>query len=135
MVWNSISSLFFSWKPQLIFFLLYIALSLFASKYPKLIGPVCVAHWIIMSIWVVFQNTQACNTKVITIFRDMYLRREMYQFFDGLTFWSLFYCWEEFLKCSAGVYTFLLISKIHPNTDRNPSKVVTFLYVDTMSLM
>ena len=43
-----------------------------------------------------------------------------------------FYCWGEFLKCSAGVYTFLFISKIHPNTeirDRNlsPSKIVTFL--------
>ena len=51
------------------FFSIYIiALSLFASKYPKLIGPVCVAHWIIMSIWVVFQNTQACNTKVIFYF-------------------------------------------------------------------
>ena len=42
----------------------------------------------------------------------------------------------EFLKGSAGVYTFLFISKIHPNTeirDQNlsPSKIVTFLYVGT----
>ena len=45
-----------------------------------------------------------------------------------------FYCWGEFLKCSTRVYTFLFISKFHPNTeiiDRNlsPSKGVTFLYV------
>ena len=45
-----------------------------------------------------------------------------------------FYCWGEFLKCSAGVYAFSFISKINPHTeirDRNlsPSKVVTFLYV------
>ena len=58
--------------------------------------------------------------------------------FDGLRFQSLFLLlrWGEFLKYSAGVFTFLLISKIHPNTeirDRNlsPSKVVTFLYVGT----
>ena len=57
--------------------------------------------------------------------------------FDGLKIQSLFYwCWGEFLKCSAGVNTFLFISKINSNTeirDRNlsPSKVVTFLYVGT----
>ena len=43
-------------------------------------------------------------------------------------------CKNLFLKGSAGVYTFLFLSKIHPNTeirDRHlsPSKVVTFLYV------
>ena len=48
---------------------------------------------------------------------------------------DLFYCWDEFLKCSARVYTFI-VSKIHPNTeikDQNPSpsKVVTFLYIGT----
>ena len=49
----------------------------------------------------------------------------------------VFYCWGEFLKYSAGVYTFLFISKIHPNNteirDRNqsPPKVATFLYVGT----
>ena len=42
--------------------------------------------------------------------------------------------WGEFLKCSAEVYTFLFISKIHPHTEikdqnLNPSKVVTFLYI------
>ena len=42
-----------------------IALSLFASVFPKWIGPACVIHWIIMSSWVIVQNTQACNTKVI----------------------------------------------------------------------
>ena len=46
------------------------------------------------------------------------------------------YCWGEFLKCSAGVHTFLFISKIHLNTEKrhrnlSPSKVVTFLYVGT----
>ena len=56
-----------------------------------------------------------------------------------LDFDLFFDCWGEFLKCSAGVYTFLFISKIHPNTeirDRNlsPSKVVTFLYVGRTSL-
>lgn len=40
-----------------------IALSLFASIYPKWIGPACIAHWLIMSTWVVSQRTQACNTK------------------------------------------------------------------------
>lgn len=40
-----------------------IALSLFASVFPKWIGPACVIHWIIMSSWVIVQNTQACNTK------------------------------------------------------------------------
>ena len=49
--------------------------------------------------------------------------------FDGLRFRFLFYSWGEFLKCSAGVYTFLFISKIHPNL--NPSKFVTFLYAGT----
>ena len=42
-----------------------IALSLFASVFPKWIGPACVVHWIIMSSWIVIQNTQACNTKVL----------------------------------------------------------------------
>ena len=56
--------------------------------------------------------------------------------FDGLRFRSLFFCWGEFLKCSAEGYTFLFISKNHPNTeirDRNLSlsKVVTFLSVGT----
>ena len=42
------------------------------------------------------------------------------------------------MKCSARVYTFLFISKIHHNTeirDRNlsPSKVVTFLYIGTVT--
>ena len=41
-----------------------IALSLFASVYPTWIGPVCVAHWVFMSAWIIHQNTQACNTKV-----------------------------------------------------------------------
>ena len=49
-----------------------------------------------------------------------------------LDFDIFFYCWGEFLKCAAGVYTFLFIMKIHPNTDirdqnLSPSKVVTFL--------
>ena len=44
------------------------------------------------------------------------------------------YCLGEFMKCSAGVYTFLFISKIHPNAeirDQNlsPSKVVTFFFI------
>lgn len=40
-----------------------IALSLFASLYPLWIGPACVAHWLIMSTWVVLQKTTACSTK------------------------------------------------------------------------
>ena len=52
--------------------------------------------------------------------------------FDGLIFRSLFYCWGEFLKCSAGVYAFLFKSKIHSNIkirdlNLSPSKVVTLL--------
>ena len=40
-----------------------IALSLFAAIFPQGIGPACVGHWLIMSTWVVIQNTSACNTK------------------------------------------------------------------------
>ena len=40
-----------------------LALSLFASIHPTWIGPVCVAHWIVMSSWVVFQQTSACTTR------------------------------------------------------------------------
>ena len=40
-----------------------IALSLFASVYPLWIGPVCAAHWLIMTSWLVFQRTQACQTR------------------------------------------------------------------------
>ena len=59
--------------------------------------------------------------------------------FDGLIFRSVFYCWGEFLKYFAGVFTFLFISKIRPNTktgDRNqsPSKVVTLLCKEFMTL-
>ncbi len=41
-----------------------LALSLFASIYPKWIGPACVGHWVLMSTWVAFQNTKTCKTKV-----------------------------------------------------------------------
>jgi len=40
-----------------------LALSLFASALPKWIGPLCAAHWIIMASWIIFQRTNACNTK------------------------------------------------------------------------
>lgn len=40
-----------------------IALSLFATVKAEGIGLVCGVHWILMSIWVIFQRTQACNTK------------------------------------------------------------------------
>ena len=67
-----------------------------------------------------------------TQIRDMYLRREMQQHLMDLVFYIFFYCWGEYLKCSAGVYTFWFISEIHPNAeirDQNlsPSKVATFL--------
>ena len=39
-----------------------LALSLFASIYPRVIGPVCIAHWLIMATWVMCQKTQACNS-------------------------------------------------------------------------
>ena len=60
------------WKGSILQFLWHfssitarvIALSLFASVFPKYIGPACCVHWVIMSTWVVIQNTQACNTKV-----------------------------------------------------------------------
>ena len=57
-----------------------------------------------------------------------------------LDFDLFFYYWGEFLKCSARVYTFLFISKIHPNTkirDQNlsSSKVVTFHYVGACLLL
>ena len=49
------------------------------------------------------------------------------------------YCLGEFMKCSAGVYTFLFISKIHPNAkirDQNliSSKDVTLLCKVYMTL-
>jgi hypothetical protein len=40
-----------------------LALSLFASIFPKWIGPFCFAHWVVMTSWVVYQRTEACNTK------------------------------------------------------------------------
>eukprot|EP00088_Acartia_fossae_P004312 TRINITY_DN11844_c0_g1_i5.p1 TRINITY_DN11844_c0_g1~~TRINITY_DN11844_c0_g1_i5.p1 ORF type:complete len:588 (-),score=83.91 TRINITY_DN11844_c0_g1_i5:364-2127(-) len=39
-----------------------LALALFASIFPKWIGPLCGAHWIVMSSWVIYQRTTACNT-------------------------------------------------------------------------
>jgi len=39
-----------------------LALALFASIFPKYIGPLCAAHWLVMSTWVIFQRTKACNT-------------------------------------------------------------------------
>jgi len=39
-----------------------LALALFASVFPKYIGPLCAAHWMVMSFWVIFQRTAACNT-------------------------------------------------------------------------
>jgi hypothetical protein len=60
------------WKGSILQFLWHfssitarvLALSLFASIYPVWIGPVCLAHWVLMSAWVLTQNTQACSTKV-----------------------------------------------------------------------
>ena len=68
---------------------------------------------------------------IFTYSRDMYLRREMKQILMDLNF-DLFY--TDGVNSWSGMYTFLFISKIHPNTeirDRNlsPSKVVKFLYV------
>ena len=68
------------WKGSVLQFLWHfssisarvIALSLFAAISPKGIGPACVGHWIIMSAWVVFQNTSACSTKVTNIFFNGY---------------------------------------------------------------
>jgi len=40
-----------------------LALSLFASALPTWIGPLCAAHWVVMSSWIIFQRTAACNTK------------------------------------------------------------------------
>ena len=40
-----------------------IALSLFASAYPEGIFAICAAHWAVMSTWVIFQGTQACNNR------------------------------------------------------------------------
>lgn len=60
------------WKGSVLQFLWHfssitarvLALSLFASIFPLWIGPTCAAHWMIMSVWVILQNTQACSTKV-----------------------------------------------------------------------
>ena len=59
--------------------------------------------------------------------------------FDGLRFRFLFYCWGELLKCAAGMFTFLVLSKIHPNInirDQNlsPSKVISQLCKVSMTL-
>ena len=40
-----------------------IALSLFASVFPAEIFLVCAIHWALMTTWVIFQGTQACNTR------------------------------------------------------------------------
>ncbi|XP_023324676.1 XK-related protein 4 isoform X2 [Eurytemora carolleeae] len=39
-----------------------LALALFASIFPKWIGPFCAAHWLVMSSWIIFQRTHACNS-------------------------------------------------------------------------
>ncbi len=63
------------WKGSVLQFLWHfssitarvIALSLFAALFPMWIGPACLAHWLIMSVWVIFQNTTACTTKVLSL--------------------------------------------------------------------
>jgi len=40
-----------------------LALSLFATAMPLWIGPLCTAHWVVMSVWVLWQRTTACNTQ------------------------------------------------------------------------
>ncbi len=39
------------------------ALSLFATAYPRWIGVVCGAHFVLMATWVVLQRTEACVSK------------------------------------------------------------------------
>ena len=40
-----------------------LALSLFATAYPMYIFPVCAAHWLIMSSWLIYLRTEACVTR------------------------------------------------------------------------
>lgn len=51
-LWN------FSWITARV-----LALSLFASCFPVWIGPLAAVHWMVMSAWVVYQRTSACNTR------------------------------------------------------------------------
>ena len=82
--------------------------------------------------WLVFCAVTSLEYRYVSN-RDMYLCREMQQLLMDLDFYLFFYCWGEFLMCSAGVYTFLLLGKIHSNITEirdlnlSPSKVVTFL--------
>ena len=45
-----------------------LALSLFATAYPRLIAVVGAAHWIVMVLWVLWQDTGVCNSKVELLF-------------------------------------------------------------------
>ena len=52
-----------------------------------------------------------------------------------LDFDIFFYCWGEFLKCSAGLYsTFLFINKIHPNIELRDQNQM-FLHFSTQEYM
>ena len=39
-----------------------LALSLFATAYPRWVGPVCAAHVLLMTTWILAQRVDACST-------------------------------------------------------------------------
>ena len=49
-----------------------LALSLFATAYPRLIAVVGAAHWIVMVLWVLWQDTGVCNSKVELLFKILH---------------------------------------------------------------
>lgn len=73
-----------------------IALSLFASIYPVWIGPVCAAHWLIMTSWLVFQRTQACQTRCEEILFCVVL--------GAIYVFSFFNAKEERTRCKYLIY-------------------------------
>ena len=66
-----------------------IALSLFASVFPLWIGPVCAAHWLIMSSWLIFQRTHACHTRCEEILFCLVLVRNRVRLKRVVLVWSM----------------------------------------------
>ena len=126
------------WKGSVLQFLWHfssitarvIALSLFAALFPMWIGPACLAHWLIMSIWVIFQNTTACTTKVLSLF--------FYQF-PNLSA-NIFYCGlqcEELLFCFVlgAIYIFSFFNAKEERTRWKYFIYYTFCFLENSALM
>ncbi len=78
-----------------------LALSLFASAHPQWIGPVIGANWTVMTSWLVFQQTEACNNRCAMLYICAFT----------LTFLTLVACTLRIRT----VVTYTLIARLHPN--------------------